>query len=98
MAEDRETLIGGVFVGSAEPYDALRPLQGRPLPAEPARYLSAAGGDAPETELPDDAILCSCNGVPFGEIRQAVRLLEGRGITVADLWKAGKCLRKVRHG
>lgn len=73
VAEDRETLIGGVFVGNAEPYDALRPLQGRPLPAEPARYLSAAGGDAPETELPDDAILCSCNGVPFGEIRQAVR-------------------------
>ena len=32
------------------------------------------------------------------ELRQAVRLLEDRGITVADLWRAGKSLRKVRHG
>ncbi|KAA9393754.1 nitrite reductase (NAD(P)H) [Kocuria coralli] len=73
VGEDQETLLGGVFVGNAEPYDALRPLQGRPLPAEPARYLSAAGGDAPETELPDDAILCSCNNVSFGTVREAVR-------------------------
>jgi nitrite reductase (NADH) large subunit len=41
--------------------------------ADPARgvYLTAAGGDAPETELPDDAILCSCNNVAAGSIRDA---------------------------
>lgn len=32
------------------------------------------------------------------QIRQAVRLLEDRGITVADLWSAGKCIRAVRYG
>ncbi|NHU84987.1 FAD-dependent oxidoreductase [Kocuria sp. JC486] len=73
VGKDQETLLGGVFVGNADPYDALRPLQGRSLPAEPARYLSAAGGDAPETELPDDAILCSCNNVSFGTVREAVK-------------------------
>ncbi|MFP3637401.1 hypothetical protein, partial [Bacillus sp. SIMBA_033] len=58
--DDAKTLLGGIFVGDASPYMSLRPLLGRELPAEPGAYLSAAGGgEAPETELPDDAILCS---------------------------------------
>ncbi len=70
---DAKTLLGGVFVGDASPFDALKPLLGRELPAEPAAFLSAAGGEgAPDTELPDDAILCSCNNISFGEIREAV--------------------------
>ncbi|MGO4857053.1 nitrite reductase large subunit NirB [Arthrobacter sp. 2MCAF14] len=71
--DDAKTLLGGIFVGDATPYMSLRPLLGRELPAEPGAYLTAAGGgDAPETELPDDAILCSCNNVPAGNIRDAV--------------------------
>ncbi|MGO4582945.1 nitrite reductase large subunit NirB [Arthrobacter sp. 2RAF6] len=71
--DDAKTLLGGIFVGDATPYMSLRPLLGRELPAEPGAYLTAAGGgDAPETELPDDAILCSCNNVPAGSIRDAV--------------------------
>ena len=55
------------------PLPALRPLLGRELPAEPGAYLTAAGGgEAPDTELPDDAILCSCNNVAAGTIRDAV--------------------------
>ncbi len=51
----------------------LRPMLGRELAAEPGAYLTAAGGgDAPETELPDDAILCSCNNVSAGTIRDTV--------------------------
>ncbi len=71
--DDAKTLLGGIFVGDATPYMSLRPLLGRELPAEPGAYLTAAGGgEAPETELPDDAILCSCNNVPAGSIRDAI--------------------------
>lgn len=70
---DAKTLLGGVFVGDTAPYDSLKPLLGRELPAEPSAYLSASGGDGvPDTELPDDAILCSCNNVTFGTIRECV--------------------------
>ncbi|WP_334171739.1 nitrite reductase large subunit NirB [Sinomonas sp.] len=71
--DDATTLLGGIFVGDAAPYQSLRPLLGRELPAEPGAFLSAAGGgEAPETELPDDAILCSCNNVAAGTLRDAV--------------------------
>ncbi|WP_051299245.1 nitrite reductase large subunit NirB [Arthrobacter castelli] len=72
VSDDATTLLGGIFVGDAAPYTSLRPLLGRELPAEPGAYLSAAGGDAPDTELPDDAVLCSCNNVSAGSIRDAV--------------------------
>ncbi|XAS67926.1 nitrite reductase large subunit NirB [Micrococcaceae bacterium Sec5.7] len=71
--DDAKTLLGGVFVGDASPYMTLRPILGRELSAEPGAYLTAAGGgDAPDTELPDDAILCSCNNVAAGSIRDAI--------------------------
>ncbi|MDI2036370.1 nitrite reductase large subunit NirB [Paenarthrobacter nitroguajacolicus] len=71
--DDAKTLLGGIFVGDASPYMSLRPLLGRELSAEPGAYLSAAGGgEAPETELPDDAILCSCNNVAAGTIRDTI--------------------------
>lgn len=73
VSGDTTTLLGGVFVGDAEPYTALRPLLGRELPAEPGAYLTAAGGaDLPDSDLPDDAILCSCNNVTAGAIRDAI--------------------------
>ncbi|MFC8302261.1 nitrite reductase large subunit NirB [Specibacter sp. NPDC057265] len=72
-SEDAKTLLGGIFVGDASPYTSLRPLLGRELPAEPGAFLSAAGGgDAPTVELPDDAVLCSCNNVTAGSVRDAV--------------------------
>ncbi|MET3162937.1 UNVERIFIED_ORG: nitrite reductase (NADH) large subunit [Arthrobacter sp. UYEF10] len=72
--DDAKTLLGGIFVGDASPYMSLRPLLGRELSAEPGAYLTAAGGggDAPDTELPDDAILCSCNNVAAGTIRDTI--------------------------
>ena len=74
VSSDAKTLLGGVFVGDTAPFDALKPLLGRELPAEPQVYLTAAGGGdgIPDTELPDDAILCSCNNISFGTVRQAV--------------------------
>lgn len=71
--DDAKTLLGGIFVGDASPYTSLRPMLGRELAAEPGAYLTAAGGgDAPDSELPDDAILCSCNNVSAGTIRDTV--------------------------
>jgi nitrite reductase (NADH) large subunit len=71
--DDAKTLLGGIFVGDAAPYTSLRPLLGRELSAEPGAYLTAAGGgDAPDTELPDDATLCSCNNVTAGTIRDTI--------------------------
>jgi len=74
MTDDAKTLLGGIFVGDATPYSALRPLVGRELSSEPAAYLSAAGTEAPAgDELPDDALVCSCNMVSAGAVRGAVR-------------------------
>ena len=47
MTDDAKTLLGGIFVGDATPYSALRPMVGRELGGEPAAYLSAAGAEAP---------------------------------------------------
>ena len=75
LADDGVTLLGGILVGDAEAYSSLRPMVGRPLPAEPGEYLSAGGGDrgAVGGGLPDDAIVCSCNNIAAGSVRQAVR-------------------------
>ena len=80
VTDDARTLLGGIFVGDAAPYSALRPLLGRELPAEPGAYLSSAGaGDAPPSELPDDVVLCSCNNVTAGACRSAVHGLDANG-------------------
>ncbi|MBG6191751.1 nitrite reductase (NADH) large subunit [Arthrobacter sp. CAN_A212] len=80
VTDDARILLGGIFVGDAAPYSALRPLLGRELPTEPGAYLSSAGnGDAPPSELPDDVVLCSCNNVTAGACRSAVHGLDANG-------------------
>jgi nitrite reductase (NADH) large subunit len=75
VSDDGRTLLGGVLVGDASSYAALRPLVGHPLPAEPAALLApdgpvTAGVDA----LPAAAQVCSCNAVTRGTIEQAIRV------------------------
>ncbi len=73
MSDDAKTLLGGILVGDASAYGSLRPMLGRPLGADPAAYLAPANaGEAPTGELPDDALVCSCNSVTAGTIRSAV--------------------------
>ncbi|MFC4244018.1 nitrite reductase large subunit NirB [Gryllotalpicola reticulitermitis] len=73
VADDAKTLLGGIFVGDASPYLALRPLLGTELPAEPGAYLAAAGAEPPTSaELPDAAQVCSCNNVSAGSIREHI--------------------------
>ena len=92
VSGDAKTLLGGIFVGDASPYQSLRPLLGRILPAEPGAYLSASGADLPSSsDLPDDAQLCSCNNVSFGTVRAAIR--GDNGDPVTELGALKKCTR-----
>ncbi|MWB98292.1 nitrite reductase large subunit NirB [Agromyces seonyuensis] len=72
VSDDAKTLLGGVFVGDASPYAGLRPLLGRELPAEPGAFLSSSGDAPAGVELPDDAVLCSCNNVTAGTVRGVI--------------------------
>ncbi|UVS77198.1 nitrite reductase large subunit NirB [Actinokineospora sp. UTMC 2448] len=74
VSDDAKTLLGGVLVGDATDYASLRPLVGRPLPAEPGALLAPAGGGggAGVGALPDEAQICSCNAVTKGDIRGAI--------------------------
>lgn len=73
MTDDAKTLLGGIFVGDASPYASLRPLLGTQLSSEPAAYLSASGMEAPAgDELPAAALVCACNNVSAGTIRDAI--------------------------
>lgn len=76
LSDDAQTLLGGVFVGDAGPYQLLKPLLGRTLPSvNPISLISAATSS--ETglgvdSLPDDAQICSCNAVTKGELRESI--------------------------
>ncbi|MFT4305562.1 MAG: nitrite reductase large subunit NirB [Microbacterium sp.] len=74
LSDDATVLLGGILVGDVSAYGSLRPLLGGPLGADPAAYLLPEGGAEPPTaELPDTALVCSCNSVTAGTIRAAVR-------------------------
>ncbi|MGP5054543.1 nitrite reductase large subunit NirB [Brachybacterium paraconglomeratum] len=74
MSDDATTLLGGVFVGDIALYSQLRPMTGRALGADPSAVIAPEGaGDAlAGAEMPDDAVICSCNNVSAGTIRHAV--------------------------
>ena len=73
LTDDAKTLLGGMFVGDASAYSALRPLVGSELTAEPAAYLLPENlGAAPQGDLPDETVICSCNNVTVATIRSAV--------------------------
>lgn len=63
VSDDVSTLLGGVLVGDASAYATLRPMVGRPLPADPAALISPAGAEVGVGALPDEAQICSCNSV-----------------------------------
>jgi nitrite reductase (NADH) large subunit len=69
MSDDARTLRGGILVGDATAYAALRPMVGRELGGDPAAYLLPEGAaPAPAGDLPGDATVCSCNNVTAGAI------------------------------
>ncbi|OYN80718.1 nitrite reductase large subunit NirB [Mycolicibacterium sphagni] len=72
VSDDVSTLLGGILVGDATAYATLRPLVGRPLPADPASLISPAGAEVGVGALPDDAQICSCNAVTKHGICSAI--------------------------
>ncbi|WP_068280947.1 nitrite reductase large subunit NirB [Aldersonia kunmingensis] len=72
VSDDAKTLLGGILVGDASAYAALRPLVGRALPGDPAALISPAGAEIGADALPDDAQVCSCNDVSKGDICGAI--------------------------
>ncbi|OQS13913.1 nitrite reductase large subunit [Nocardia donostiensis] len=72
VSDDAQILLGGILVGDATAYSALRPLVGRPLPAEPASLISPTGAELGADALPLDAQICSCNNVSKGAICGAI--------------------------
>ncbi|WP_193598924.1 nitrite reductase large subunit NirB [Microbacterium sp. YJN-G] len=73
LSDDAQTLLGGILVGDASAYGALRPLVGAALGGDPAAYLMPAErAELPTGDLPDEAVVCSCSNVTAGRIRQAV--------------------------
>ncbi|MGW4667812.1 nitrite reductase large subunit NirB [Streptosporangium sandarakinum] len=76
VSDDARTLLGGVCVGDAAPYDTLRPFVGRDLPAAPGELLFTGGPAG--LDVPDDAQVCSCNNVTAGRVRAAIA---GEGLT-----------------
>lgn len=72
VSDDASTLLGGILVGDASAYGTLRPLVGRPLPADPASLISPAGAEIGVGALPNEAQICSCNAVSKGAICGAI--------------------------
>ncbi|MDV7084880.1 nitrite reductase large subunit [Rhodococcus sp. IEGM 248] len=72
VSDDAKTLLGGILVGDASAYASLRPLVDRELPGDPASLISPAGEKPGAGALPDDAEVCSCNGVTKGSICGAI--------------------------
>ncbi|MEU5843421.1 nitrite reductase large subunit NirB [Rhodococcus sp. NPDC047139] len=72
VSDDAKTLLGGILVGDASAYGTLRPLVGHELPGDPASLISPVGEKPGAGALPDDAEVCSCNGVTKGAICGAI--------------------------
>ncbi|MEU3022605.1 nitrite reductase large subunit NirB [Nocardiopsis alba] len=73
VSDDAGTLLGGVLVGDASAYSALRPLVGSPLPGDPLSLITPEGGaDLGADSLPDHAQICSCNAVTKGALSRAI--------------------------
>jgi nitrite reductase (NADH) large subunit len=72
VSDDASTLLGGILIGDATAYGTLRPLVGRRLPADPASLISPTGAEVGVGALPDDAQICSCNGISKGTICAAI--------------------------
>lgn len=74
LSDDASTLLGGILVGDASAYAMLKPMVGREIPGDPAALIapSSSGSGMGIDALPDDAEICSCNGVSKGTICSAI--------------------------
>ncbi|MCZ0914286.1 nitrite reductase large subunit NirB [Gordonia amicalis] len=102
VSDDAKTLLGGILVGDASAYALLKPMVGREIPGDPAALIAPEGGTGVGMDaLPDDAEICSCNGVSKGAICSAIA--EGacdiaaiKGCTSAGT-TCGGCLPSIKQ-
>ncbi|SBS75968.1 nitrite reductase, large subunit, NAD(P)H-binding [uncultured Mycobacterium sp.] len=101
VSDDVSTLLGGILVGDATAYATLRPLVGRPLPADPATLISPAGAEVGVGALPDDAQICSCNAVTkrsiCGAISQGAHDVPAIKCTTAAGTSCGSCIPMLKR-
>lgn len=79
ISEDGKLLLGGILVGDADDYNILLQMVNNQmaLPPNPEDLiLGARGGEGGVQlnvlDLPDDAVICSCENVPKGTICQSI--------------------------
>ncbi|WP_319500244.1 nitrite reductase large subunit NirB [uncultured Draconibacterium sp.] len=79
LTADGKYLLGGILVGEAEEYNMLKQVVNNKmvLPENPEDFiLGARGGEGAAGisvgDLPDDAIICSCENISKGQIMQAI--------------------------
>ena len=89
VLDDRaSTVLGGVLVGDASRYTALRGLVGKPPPADPVALI--ANAEPAQLKMTGDTQVCSCTNVTKDAICQAItdhQLSDVAGIKVCT--KAG---------
>jgi nitrite reductase (NADH) large subunit len=79
ITKDGKYLVGGILVGNAEEYNILLQTTKNKikLPADPSEIIIGARGKNGGTssgvdQLPDEAIICSCEGITKGAILKSV--------------------------
>ncbi|WP_179474953.1 nitrite reductase large subunit NirB [Mycolicibacterium vinylchloridicum] len=101
VSDDVSTLLGGILVGDASAYATLRPMVGRPLPADPATLISPSGAEVGVGALPDDAQICSCNAVTkqsiCGAISQGAHDVPAIKCATAAGTSCGSCIPMLKR-
>jgi nitrite reductase (NADH) large subunit len=92
ISEDAKHVLGGILVGDATAYGSLLQMMHNrmPVPPRPEELIlpKVRGGAAPShgiESLPDEAMICTCNGVSKGTIRH---LIVERNLTEVGAVKA----------
>lgn len=91
---DGKKLLGGILVGDATDYSMLHQiyLNGMPIPSDPSQLILPAGDGAASfgsvIDLPDAAVVCSCEAVTKAEVCCAVK--DNGKETVKDVAKTTK--------
>ena len=95
VSHDGKTLLGGIMVGDAEDYSILHQmyLNNMPLPENAEELIVGSRGEGGSAfgsamDLPDTAVICSCEAVTKGDICCSV--LEDGNETVKSIAKATK--------
>jgi len=91
---DGKTLLGGILVGDATDYNMLHQiyLNGMAIPSDPSKLILPASDGVSSfgsaMDLPDSAVVCSCEAVTKGQVCCAVK--DDGKETVKDVAKATK--------